>query len=51
MSVIVPENEYEEIPTSFSIVGHIGITFPPYSWAHKLKKIKKNKTLTVYEHI
>ena len=43
MRVIVPEDEYEEIPTSFSIVGHIGIIFPPYSRAHKLKKKIKKK--------
>lgn len=29
MSVVLPEDEIEEIPSSYSIIGHIGIGFTP----------------------
>lgn len=51
MSVILPEHDSEDIPTSFSIIGHIGIIFPPTrgpTSSNELKKIKKTDCLRAH---
>lgn len=35
MSAIIPEDDLDELPSGFSIIGHIGIAFTPVWWTDK----------------
>ena len=48
MSAILPKSEQDDLPTGFSIVGHIGAlpSFPQYMYINSRKKPTPNREHT-----